>query len=537
MILEYDDFDLELVEHYCFKLHRTTIESEMDIPCPITESQDIYELMNNNDIEESVKNFFYYSDYNFSKELQDYFFEKYPFNKDKNINILPFSLRLFGAFFNRSYIFSLLMNCSDGVNGKRLIIDDKEINSFSELAPYLLNYAKGFKYGYENFINEYVCQNLIIDDKNERIEKIFDFVTNKNIFNQITGYNNHKKFYNNILLLGNAEIEGKFFGFVYKAWSLIFSNFKNYKNLFNDYLQPSNKRILNQKINNGIDIIDVLIIQLDAIIKLFKKDIDANETKFIYYIHEKDVSFLDDKLLKQYLAKTKIENLIFLKIILDKIDLIIKYYKVDLESLPVKEFEFEQIFKTRRLNYELRTYQDFYILILCNDKAVTINNESLKINFFKETNYKEYSHVSIYSQCKILRELLLTAYPQINISDKSTSKVNKDVINNISADYTKSIDKIWFKVGIKFANGTIFNLLEKHNNNISIVQREINISNSKVYISKSINDLEGGNNTDKNIFINDNKVIDIIEYCKDNQITIDDRFKNRLTFRQKKYLL
>src|SRR5690606_20143316 len=164
-----------------------------------------------------------------------------------------------------SDLFSLLMNCSDGVNGKRLIIDDKEINSFSELAPYLLNYAKGFKYGYENFINEYVCQNLIIDDKIERIEKIFDFVTNKNIFNQITGYNNHKKFYDNILVLENAEIEGKFFGFVYKAWSLIFSNFKNYKNLFNDYLQPSNERILNQKINNGIDIIDVLIIQLDAI--------------------------------------------------------------------------------------------------------------------------------------------------------------------------------------------------------------------------------------------------------------------------------
>src|SRR5690606_27579747 len=239
MILEYDDFDLSLVEYYCFKLHRTTIESEMDIPCPITESQDIYELMNNNDIEESVKNFFYYSDDSFSKELQDYFFKKYPFYKDKNINILPFSLRLFGAFFNRSYIFSLLMNCSDGVNGKRLIIDDKEINSFSELAPYL-------------------CQNLIIDDKIERIEKIFDFVTNKNIFNQITGYNNHKKFYDNILVLENAEIEGKFFGFVYKAWSLIFSNFKNYKNLFNDYLQPSNERILNQKINNGIDIIDVL---------------------------------------------------------------------------------------------------------------------------------------------------------------------------------------------------------------------------------------------------------------------------------------
>src|SRR5690606_4991398 len=414
MILEYDDFDLSLVEYYCFKLHRTTIESEMDIPCPITESQDIYELMNNNDIEESVKNFFYYSDDSFSKELQDYFFKKYPFYKDKNINILPFSLRLFGAFFNRSYIFSLLMNCSDGVNGKRLIIDDKEINSFSELAPYLLNYAKGFKYGYENFINEYVCQNLIIDDKIEKNKKIFDFITNKNIFNQITCYNNHKKFYDNILVLENAEIEGKFFGFVYKAWSLIFSNFKNYKNLFNDYLQPSNERILNQKINNGIDIIDVLIIQLDAIIKLFKKDIDANETKFIYYIQEKDVTFLDDKLLKQYLARTKIENFIFLKNILDKVNLIIRYYKTDFETIPIKEFEFEQIFQTNRINCELRTYQDFYILILCYDKAVTINNESLRIKFFKESNYKEHSHVSIYYQCKILRELIITAYPDLD---------------------------------------------------------------------------------------------------------------------------
>lgn len=94
--------------------------------------------------------------------------------------------------------------------------------------------------------------------------------------------------------------------------------------------------------------------------------------------------------------------------------------------------------------------------------------------------------------------------------------------------YNDKTEENWFKVGILFANGEMDLLLEKHKNNIasncSAISRELGNTSFRNIISES----KGLSKSNKNIFIDSDKVQIILDYCKDHDITVVDTFYQRI---------
>ena len=93
----------------------------------------------------------------------------------------------------------------------------------------------------------------------------------------------------------------------------------------------------------------------------------------------------------------------------------------------------------------------------------------------------------------------------------------------------KTKNKVWFQVGLKFANGEIYKLVQKYESYqgpyYSKIERDIGIKNSRQYISASL--LESKDNS-KNIFGYSDKIELIIEYCKLYNIQIHESFNKRI---------
>jgi hypothetical protein len=119
-------------------------------------------------------------------------------------------------------------------------------------------------------------------------------------------------------------------------------------------------------------------------------------------------------------------------------------------------------------------------------------------------------------------------------SVKEKNHNSKGEINNAIQMQNKTISdeikqsRIWFKVGLLFANGEMDKLIDKHNKdntpNFSAIAKELGDFNFRPYISESIS---GTNNNDKNIFSNLDKINFITAYCENNGIVIVDSFKMR----------
>lgn len=92
----------------------------------------------------------------------------------------------------------------------------------------------------------------------------------------------------------------------------------------------------------------------------------------------------------------------------------------------------------------------------------------------------------------------------------------------------KKTNRIWFRVGLLFANGKMDNLIAKHKTgtmtNSTAIANELGNKNFRPYISESIS---GTNINDKNIFSNQEKISFIVKYCESNGIPIADSFMNR----------
>lgn len=106
-------------------------------------------------------------------------------------------------------------------------------------------------------------------------------------------------------------------------------------------------------------------------------------------------------------------------------------------------------------------------------------------------------------------------------------KLNKELKKNNTKDPKES--RLWFKVGILFANGDMDKLLIKHKvgtmANYSAIASELGDKSLRPYISQS---LSFSNSTDKNIFSKKAKIDYIISYCKSKSITVVDSFYKRV---------
>lgn len=113
----------------------------------------------------------------------------------------------------------------------------------------------------------------------------------------------------------------------------------------------------------------------------------------------------------------------------------------------------------------------------------------------------------------------------LNENSKSESVLDSDSNNRI----IKEQSKLYFKVGILFANGEMDRLIEKHKKdrmaNYTAIAKELGNKSFRPYISESIS---GANKNNKNIFSNNTKLKLIKTYCESNGITVLDSFINRI---------
>ena len=128
---------------------------------------------------------------------------------------------------------------------------------------------------------------------------------------------------------------------------------------------------------------------------------------------------------------------------------------------------------------------------------------------------------------KVFKELWLRNF--INIISKIAKNIRE--ITNIESE--KKIAKTqknyyeyyWFKIGVLFATGEIYTLLEQNDSNSTEVAKFLGNKNLRPYISDSL----GSNlKSDKNIFSSYDKMIKVISYCEENKLAIKQDFKSKL---------
>lgn len=143
-------------------------------------------------------------------------------------------------------------------------------------------------------------------------------------------------------------------------------------------------------------------------------------------------------------------------------------------------------------------------------------DELFDINF---DNYKKYIEYVKYIQILFQYcDLLLSLHRYEMFKSFLPQKANEIQSNDFE-------NRIWFKVGLLWANGQMTNLLSKHRSNCTKIAKELGNSSYRPYISES---LSNTNDTDKNIFKSPDKIQVIRKYCTENKIEMSEEFTRRI---------
>ena len=162
----------------------------------------------------------------------------------------PYSVNIFGAYHYRNDLLTKLSYL--GFSGKMPTINgNKNLNAFSDLSPYFVEYAKGFKEGFDGFENNRITPLLsTLSDKHDYSMNVFDFLTRR-VFLERDWINNHGGFTvkgfpdgKNEICLIEAKKEGQKQGEFYRAWSIVFSNNHLFAPLFLNMLSPQQNEAL-----------------------------------------------------------------------------------------------------------------------------------------------------------------------------------------------------------------------------------------------------------------------------------------------------
>lgn len=324
-------------------------------------------------------------------------------------SIYPYNIKIYGAFHHTLDLHTLFLLCANGLNGNKLKYNNEIVDTIDKLKPYFLEYRNGFERGFKSFFNDKINNDLLFNDKDEKLSKIFKYVTT---FDNISKQGFSIDFENN-LSFTNAFDLGLNNGYNYKAWSYIFDNVELFNEYFKKIINPKINRNLNSNINNGIEYVDVLDFQLNKIISTINQDIQNNCYKYNYFINELETTFLDINQLKSYLTKNKITNTNFLKELINKSDTIIGLWNDDLVNIA--ECSFEQPKTYKRNGYgSFTTTKDFYCLNILYHKIEILNTEKSRIEFFKKFDYKLFTVCDIAKRCNTIIDTILTAYPELD---------------------------------------------------------------------------------------------------------------------------
>ena len=147
-----------------------------------------------------------------------------------------------------------IQNSKDAYKGK-------PINKIIDLFPYFEDYSIGFKDGYDTFEEECIKKFMpMFADKSDFINKVFEYVT-KEIFRH-NWRSNHSGFKISMSIekefkdggeIIEAYEDGKFQGYFYNAWSLLFSNSKLFEDLFIELLNSKEKLVQNDIVNDVLN--------------------------------------------------------------------------------------------------------------------------------------------------------------------------------------------------------------------------------------------------------------------------------------------
>ncbi|MDB9754898.1 hypothetical protein OAB20_01255 [Winogradskyella sp.] len=179
------------------------------------------------------------------------------------------------------------------------------------------------------------------------------------------------------------------------------------------------------------------------------------------------------------------------------------------------------------------------------DKAIKsqCGNNNLNLDKHDKDTYWDYSFTRISNVGSLRKRFALNklipnnekVFKELWLRDfiKTITKISKNIkfiteiesekqIITTQKDYYKYS---WFKIGLLFANGEMLNLLKKYNNNATKIAEFLGDTNLRPYISESI---YGSNlNSNKNVFSSHDRGVNIINYCKENNIPIENDFMSR----------
>lgn len=157
-----------------------------------------------------------------SEEKYNYFIDTgYIGAKDEVLR--PYSHSYDGAFISRTQLITKLEN----LLRIELNYNNKKITTFNDLEEYLIDYQKGFEFGFKNFEIDNINCNKLISKKKETIKEIYNFIKEDN-YGHTSWLNNTSGFKyntddNNLNQIISAYEDGKTQGYFYKTWCLIFS--------------------------------------------------------------------------------------------------------------------------------------------------------------------------------------------------------------------------------------------------------------------------------------------------------------------------
>lgn len=179
-------------------------------------------------------------------------------------------------------------------------------------------------------------------------------------------------------------------------------------------------------------------------------------------------------------------------------------------------------------NNNLTVYNDIVTEIpdLNCDPKLRIWNDMLSFDLVKLQNY-------------ISSSIRIVEYINERINHINSYRVNN--ANRIKASpYTTVVDEKyksenWFRFGILLAKGELNKFYDsskkviKSDYSALAVAIELGDKNFEKYVLATLNNYSSdSSNANKNIYNSKNKMVKIIEYCKENQITVDTNFSSRL---------
>lgn len=202
-----------------------------------------------------------------------------------------------------------------------------------------------------------------------------------------------------------------------------------------------------------------------------------------------------------------------------------------------KHLERESSIAMKRFN--ISSYEFFKrCLDIINEKIeFSIHNNTLLIKELKERIEENYSEENVLYYSKRLNEEndRIVYYLETNdpFHSDQARLLNLDELNIIKEELlsqsvlsefnvTENFEKLWFKVGLAFADGRIFDLYNE-NKKAPEIARELfpeNAKSHRVYIYSSLENKK----TSKNIFLSLNKMKEILDYLNKKGTPINSVF-------------